>query len=300
MLKLGSSRISAKTDRLNIEGGMLEVSWGSADSLGPLDVVNPRDYSDQTDPDFLSRKVAQPMLYGSYAIDHVSRVEAVFVPESTAKQFSSGLRFTTSVGASDVGLQFYYGSLPKAGTVVASPANPNEVPVRAGHNRYSQLGADLSSAIGATTVRGEIAADITDDLSGTDGSVCNPSVLWSLGSERVLSGGLELNAQCSGSVRLMSDKVGTEKNDIESDSAPSDTTLALRLSRKFLEDRLLVSATTLYGIESSACLVKSAIAWGPASRRIELSGGVFSGSPASSLVRFLDHDYVKLTLSCDY
>jgi hypothetical protein len=149
-------------------------------------------------------------------------------------------------------------------------------------------------------VRGEIAADITDDLSGTDGSVCNPSILWSLGSERVLSGGLELNAQCSGSVRLMNDKVGTEKNDIESETSPSDTTLALRLSRKFLEDRLAVSATTLYGIESSACLVKSAIAWGPASRRIEISGGVYSGSPASSLVRFLDHDYVKLTMSCDY
>ncbi|MDR3191750.1 MAG: hypothetical protein LBT87_01650 [Treponema sp.] len=66
---------------VSLEAGFRKLNWGRADSLGPLDVTNPLDYSDLTRvTDTLGRKIARPMLHVSWTPLAFSKLEAVFAP----------------------------------------------------------------------------------------------------------------------------------------------------------------------------------------------------------------------------
>ncbi|MDR0997829.1 MAG: hypothetical protein LBL70_02080, partial [Treponema sp.] len=66
---------------VTVEAGFRKLGWGRADSLGPLDVTNPLDYSDMTRAtDTLGRKIARPMLHVSWTPLAFSKLEAVFIP----------------------------------------------------------------------------------------------------------------------------------------------------------------------------------------------------------------------------
>ncbi|MHB9291945.1 hypothetical protein Holit_01033 [Hollandina sp. SP2] len=142
----------------DIEGGLRKLTWGKADRAGPLDVINPLDYSDLSRfidnlNDAMTLKIARPLVHISWSIGSFSKLEGVFVPyyegyrfaesgrwtpaqiENLAAQLSNlpggitvaenkadistldyaqaGLRFTTTIGSSDFGIQYYYGRLPR-------------------------------------------------------------------------------------------------------------------------------------------------------------------------------------------
>jgi hypothetical protein len=66
---------------LEIEGGLRKLTWGKADSFGPLDVINPLDYSELTDlSDPMNLKIARPLIHASLRIGSFSKIEGVFVP----------------------------------------------------------------------------------------------------------------------------------------------------------------------------------------------------------------------------
>jgi hypothetical protein len=66
---------------LEIEGGLRKLTWGKADSFGPLDVINPLDYSELTDlSDPMNLKIARPLVHASYRIGSFTKIEALFVP----------------------------------------------------------------------------------------------------------------------------------------------------------------------------------------------------------------------------
>ena len=149
---------------VTLEGGLMKLSWGKADSSGPLDVTNPRDLRDLSAGDEpLESKIAMPMLRASFGIGERTKVEALFEPwfmgdryatsgawrpsaldsidasigqvaavmalylgdaslsgatyadllpdYSSLEHFQAGLRATTTLGAVDVGAQYFYGYL---------------------------------------------------------------------------------------------------------------------------------------------------------------------------------------------
>jgi len=66
---------------LEIEGGLRKLTWGKADSFGPLDVINPLDYTELTDlSDPMNLKIARPLVHASLRIGSFSKIEGVFVP----------------------------------------------------------------------------------------------------------------------------------------------------------------------------------------------------------------------------
>jgi hypothetical protein len=79
---------------LMFEGGLRKLAWGRADSLGPLDLVNPLDYTDLSNMgDYASIKIARPMLHASWGIGPFTKVEGVFLPWFEADQFAAGERW---------------------------------------------------------------------------------------------------------------------------------------------------------------------------------------------------------------
>lgn len=352
--------VRAYLGKLDLETGYRKVTWGKADSSGPLDVVNPLDLSDLTVTDSLKRKMARPMVRASYSLGDFTSLEAIFEPSfaghklalegpwtpsqlttlpqkiaaeagpagpflaaalasadlstfatldtSTLKYSQAGVRFTTTVGSSDIGFQYWYGYLPRPAISVdvdamvnaaMSGGNPLSA-ISVAYNRYHQIGADYASVFGKFNVRGELAANITEDLSGDDGAVYNPSVAWSLGFDRDLFASINLNAQAGGSVRLMDGEIADNASDTESGSDLTHTTVTAKLSRKFLKDEIELALAGMYGIEDADFVALPSVVWSKGDVKVNLTAGIFGGDGDGELGQFDDGDYASLSLTYSF
>ena len=278
---------------VTVEGGFRKLTWGKADSFGPMDVVNPLDYKDLTKlSDPKSVKIARPMLRTTLSMGSFTKVEAVFVPwfqghkfatngrwapnqvkdlraganavmdnalfitsstpdpnplvqltimeiqgdfnrsiddgniypqTNTLKYAQAGIRFTTTVGSSDLGLQYYFGRFPRPVIynyhpeyflLTISPAatladlHPELLIPNIDYNYYHQIAADFARVVAGFNIRAEAGVNLTKDLDGTDGAVENPAIVWSLGFDRDLVWSINLNLQGTGRFRLFHDKIG--------------------------------------------------------------------------------------------
>jgi hypothetical protein len=332
ILSFDEAYIRAFFGNLTVEGGLRKLSWGRADSFGPLDIINPLDYRDLSRMnDFPGIKIARPMIRASWGIGSFTKIEGVFLPwfegyrfagegrwmpaqmkgipariegklmsdlgpmidqapgggvvtkeellgifpaagapfpdagrllpdTSTLEYFQGGLRFTTTFGPADFGAQYYYGFRPRPSYRVTPAAytdltkniidyyaaymahrikddgtenkSPEEAAKEAdviaakqraadamdpavllgiAYNRCHQIGVDYSQVLFGFNTRAELAANITGDLSGDDGLVYNPALVWSLGFDRdipVLK--INVNLQADESVRLLHNRLGND------------------------------------------------------------------------------------------
>jgi hypothetical protein len=312
-----------------LEGGLRKLTWGKADSMGPLDIINPLDYSDLTIlvdvlHDNMAQKIARPLVHASLNIGLFSKLEGVFVPQFEPSRFDEtgrwapahlsdlrglppgnvirpdtttfdyaqgGLRFTTTIGSVDMGLQYYYGRLP-APALSITPGLPPMVTF--GYNPYHQVGIDWAQVIAGFNLRAEAAANLTGDAAGDDGAVYNPSFAWSLGFDYDLGGGLNLNLQAVESITLGHNKIGNNPQlDIEAKSNPTSTRITVKLLKRFFQDRLELTAAALWGIEDRDCLIMPAIAWVQEDITLELAGGFFVGDRAGPFGQYRDNSFIQ-------
>ncbi|MDR2068720.1 MAG: hypothetical protein LBP71_02500 [Spirochaetaceae bacterium] len=322
-LEIDEAYVRAYFGSFSIEGGLRKLTWGKADSLGPLDVVNPLDYRDLTDmTDIQSRKIARPLVRLSYGFGNFSALEAVFVPwfeghrfdttgrwtpsrvnelpfnfssaDTTSLEYAQGgLRFSTTWGSSDLGFQYYYGRLPQPAVYVSFPGI-----VRIAYNSYHQIGMDYARVLGGFNLRAEFAAHITQDLSGEDGGIYNPFLAWSLGFDRDLIGGINLNLQVNETIRLLHDRVtGNRALDTEAGKNLTVTRMTGILSKKFFRDELELRTAVIWGLEDRDVYVLPGIFWTRGEVILEFSGGIFAGDRRGELGQYRDNSFVKLGLT---
>jgi hypothetical protein len=397
---------------LEIEGGLRKLTWGKADSFGPLDVINPLDYSELTDlSDPMNLKIARPLVHASLRTGSFSKLQGVFVPTfqplryadassrwapnqlnklsslpgqvqdqiqkefqkefidknqpllqilgglgytpptakiplltedksklddmSTLAYAQAGVRFTTTIGPADFGLQYYYGRLTRpavSGTITTtttytlvdtssmSPPLPSQIPLPSAidteidlyyaYNPYHQIGIDWAQAIFGFNIRAEFAANITSDLSGDDPCVYNPALLWSFGFDRDLFLGLNLNVQCNESIRLMDDKIGNKTIvdgnvtktiiDTETDTDKISTQIIAALSRKFFRDQLELRFAAICEIEAKDYLLMPAIILTKDTVSVEFSGGIFGGDEDGQFGQYYKNNFVKVSLTYSF
>jgi hypothetical protein len=317
---------------VNLEAGWRKLTWGKADSVGPLDVINPLDYSDlsaMSDPQ--SIKIARPLLHASWNMGTFSKLEAVFVPwfkghtfamtgkwtpaqiktllsilnpgvpliyddyDSTLRAAQAGLRFTTTVGSGDLGIQCYFGRLPRPAFKISTL-----VGIDLDYNFYRQIGVDYARVLAGFNVRGEAGINLTGDLAGTDSGIYNPALVWSLGFDRDLIGGVNLNLQGSETIRLFHDKVSTQPFDMEAGTDMTSTRITAVLSKKFLRDELELKTTALWGIEDADCYIIPAVVWSRNDVTAELSAGLFAGDKGGELGQYRDNSFIKAALTYSF
>jgi hypothetical protein len=246
--------------------------------------------------------------------------EISFPSTDTFEYFQAGLRYTMTIGSADIGAQYYYGNLYRPNFTIAgiddflddfttglmTPAppypynpfyqcDPSILSPRIKYNRYHQIGLDYAQILAGFNVRAEAAIFITEDLSGDDGSVQNPFIGWSLGFDRDLFAGINLNVQCNETVRLFNDKIGNNSVlDAEAGTDATATRLSIQLSKKFLRDKLETKATAIWDIENSDCYIIPAIIYTTGNMSTELSAGIFAGDTEGELGQYWENSFIKL------
>ena len=371
---------------VTIQGGLRKLSWGKADSFGPLDLINPLDYSDLSklsSPQ--SIKIARPMIHASWAMGSFSKLEAVFVPWFQGHKFATtgrwapgqitelraganqvldgyalyfmtppfaipdmvmaintiqkdfndkfdsgdiypetdtlqyaqaGMRFTTTIGSSDFGLQYYFGRLPRPVIVGYDPTgffdpsipllgpptvlnlNPDALFPDVNYNYYHHVGVDYAQVIFGFNIRAEAGMNLTKDLDGKDGTVENPAIIWSLGFDRDLFWSINLNLQGVGKIRLFHGEIGDNPlTDCEAGTKLSSTRITGIVSRKFLRDELELKVSALWGIEDNDFLIIPSVAWTKNDISAECAAGFFGGDRKGELGQYRDNSYIRLSLS---
>jgi hypothetical protein len=368
---------------LELEGGLRKLTWGKADSMGPLDIINPLDYSDLTLlADSLSgsmaQKIARPLVRVSWNFGHFSKLEAVFVPNfepacfagsgrwvparmsalpgqiteqvagmtnpaqrqyaaqalsqmlsgvienaypdtSTLDYAQGGLRFTTTAGGADLGAQYYYGRLPNpavsmsrtaASIAAAAPALflattqtavdtalGSLLPPEIAYNPYHHIGLDYAQVISGFNVRAELAANLTRDLTGSDGAVYNPHLAWSFGFDRDIIWGINLNLQAAETITLRYNKIGDNPLlDVEAGSDPSSTRITAKLLKRLFQDQLELTAAVIWGIEDKDCLIMPALSWTQNDVTLGLAGGFFAGDRGGQFGQYRDNHFIQVRM----
>jgi hypothetical protein len=227
-----------------------------------------------------------------------------------------GIRFTATIGRADLGFQYYTGYFyrPAVTAVVKFPDSQ----INVDYNRYHQIGVDYAQVLFGFNFRSELGVNLTSDMKGDDPAVENPAVVYSLGFDRDLFWGINLNLQGNGRIRLMQDNIvlspatpgviDTEakiKNItplpfivVTTEASPvTSTRITAILSKKFFRDELELKTTALWGIEVKDFLVIPAIVWAKNDLALELSAGFLRGDRDGELGQYRDNSYVKTLLT---
>jgi hypothetical protein len=328
LVSIDEGYLQAYFGDFELGGGLRKLTWGKADSMGPLDVINPYDYTNLTTlTDSMEMKVAQPLINGSYRLGSFSKIEAVVLPWfsphrfaekgrwaqaasplpvtkpdtdklTTLDYFQAGARFTTTIGSADMGAQYFYGRMYQPATkIIFGAPVPYPSGIAIDYNRYHQIGVDYAQDIAGFNLRAEAAANITEDLSGDDGGIYNPSIAWSLGFDRDLVWGINLNLQCNESIRLLDDEVSDDPLlDTEAGKDITSTLITAALSKKFLRDELELKTAAVWDIENGAALIMPGLVWTKNDVALELSSGIFAGSDEGLFGQFQDNSFIRVGL----
>jgi len=230
--------------------------------------------------------------------------------------FQTGLRFTTTVGPADIGAQYYYGNLFQPdftiigigaflddliGEFTKVPPNMDyrgdtsilSQPIK--YNRYHQLGVDYAQVLFGFNVRAEFAVHLTEDLKGSDGTVRNPFIGWSLGFDRDLFWGINANIQCNETIRLLDGKVGSNPVlDCEADTKITSTRFTMHFSKRFFRDELETKTIVIWDVENNDCYIIPGLAWTVRDLTVDLSAGVFAGDESGDLGQYWENSFVKV------
>ncbi len=74
---------------LQLEAGKMKVVWGKGDKLHVLDNFNANDYTDYIIPDYIDRRIAEPMFRAVFTTNSGIKFEGVYTPTMTGDRYAS-------------------------------------------------------------------------------------------------------------------------------------------------------------------------------------------------------------------
>lgn len=246
---------------------------------------------------------------------HLSGIQSFYPSAKSIDYFQAGLRYSATIGSADIGAQYYYGNLFRPiFTMKGIDAffvdfydnihpfgsyygNVSLITPVIKYSRYHQIGIDYAQILFGFNLRAEAAVFFTEDLKGTDGSVQNPFIGWSLGFDRNLFWGINLIMQCNENIRLLNSRLGTNPAfDAEANTSITSTRLTTQLSKKFLRDILETKAALIWDIENTDFHIIFGIIWTADNLTVMFSSGIFAGNKTGEMGQYRDNSYVKLSL----
>jgi hypothetical protein len=211
--------------------------------------------------------------------------------------FQAGARYTTTFGPVDFGAQYFDGYMYMPAynkSILAEVANQlaegrindaynlltdkNHLPIS--YNRMHQIAVDAAFVLVGFNCRTELAANITNDLKGTNPNIYNPQLAWSFGFDRNLPWSITLNMEFNQTIRLLSPvdaQAYGQYIDVEKGSKATSTRMISYISRSFLNEELAVKMVAVWDIEDGDSLLIPSVTWTRAAFEISLLAGCFVG-----------------------
>lgn len=144
-----------------LEGGKMKVVWGKGLKLHVVDNFNATDYTNFLIPEYIDRRLAEPMLRAIYNSPNGWRMETIYTPTMTGERYakkgvwvpgqvsslSSKVKTTalTTVGSTDTSTNPYY----TAKLMAASSLNEDSLYPDTNKLKYGQAGIRFTGTLGS-------------------------------------------------------------------------------------------------------------------------------------------------------
>jgi hypothetical protein len=197
---------------VDVRVGKQNIPWGRADALNPTDNLTPKDFTLLSARDEEERRIGTVGVRANYyrgdytmsliwlPIFNPSNIPLTPAPgfQITEDKRSQGkwsdqafaAKLDHTGGVIDWSISYYYGLnvIP-----IGRPLSPLQAQLV--HTRLHVIGADFAKNFGRYGVRGEMAYTQTQNPSGSDPFIINPSFMYVLGVDRDLTEDLNINVQ---------------------------------------------------------------------------------------------------------
>ena len=271
-------------DNLQLEAGKMKVVWGKGDKLHVLDNFNANDYTDYIIPDYIDRRIAEPMFRAVYTTDDGIKFEGIYTPTMTGDRYATddddpwlpkkmktlavaakgkitypdtfrlkysqaGIRSTFTVGQVDLGVSYYYGH-NKQVSVDMSDTSLH-------YDRMQVLGLEAATVLWRFNTRAEVAYNLTPDTAGDDPWVKNNSIGWVVGFDIDLPlHNINVNLQDQGSYILRNDKITSPYDtDYDPKDRYTNNKLVLDVTDSWDHEKTKLDVKAIWGIERGDVIV---------------------------------------------
>ncbi len=320
-------------DHFNLQTGFLKEVWGTGDQSHVVDVLNPTDYYDFVNIDYIERKTAEFMFKLNIPFGMNGLVQLAYVPTFTPDSsplygrwapasmgdlttlIESGVelnrpqmntlsdgqyaaRVSGTAGGVDLAATYYFGYLrnPNA-EVTYSGTYPNLVPeqINLSYDRLHVFGLDAAGVLAGFNLRGEAAYYLTEDYEGEDDiRTNNHSLQYVAGFDRNLPlSNLNLNIQNIGFYYL------------NEDDDPTSNILSAALSDSWNNDKIKPEVAVSYGIEKQDFMLRPEITFDLIDDvQLTAEYAAFIGDEDGRFGQFDDNgytnDYAQITLTYNF
>jgi hypothetical protein len=306
--------LTVRGRRAELTAGLGRVVWGRLDELQPTDVVTPLDVSRFFFEGRSEARLAVPLVRGRLFAGDKASVEAVYVPFFRRARFDrldeptspfniapqtpapiedrapariaanaqGGARVSVTTGRVDWSVSAYDGFRP-FGLYTVTPQGT----IERTYARFTMLGADVETARGAWTARGELAIFPRDAFQPAG----SPAVFD--GRSFDAGGGVDRKA---GVYRLSGD-VLVHRQAYDEGGSRTDVSIIASADREFARQKYEGRLFAVYNPRDASGFVRGiAVANVRDNVKLEGSIGWFAGSGEDTIGRFSDSDFLYVRI----
>ena len=311
-------------DNFDLQAGFLKEVWGTGDQSHVVDLLNPTDYYDYVNIDYIDRKLAEFMfklnipfgmnglielayvptftpdsspLYGDWAPASLQPIRDVIAAGDTIihdpemDSLSDGqyaARISGTASGMDLAGTYYFGYLrqPNVDIIIGSTSN-----IYLSYDRVHVFGLDAAGVVAGFNLRGEAAYYLTEDYEGQDETrLNNHSVQYVAGFDRNLPvSQLNLNIQAIGAYF------------INEDADPTRNIVSAALSDSWNNAKINPEISASYGVEEEDWMIRPEVSFDLVDDvELTASGAIFLGSSDGRFGQFDDNVYAQVELTYNF
>jgi len=327
-------------DKFNLAAGFMKVVWGKGDDVHVIDVLNPMDYTDFINPDYIERKAAEKMvkldllfgaqsqlelvyepvftpdtiptagiwtpyevqlLYSTLEDMKLDPRESIVYPDTNRLDYSQlALRLSGVLGRFDLGAMYYYGFLREPSIDLTRLLTDNKVYIS--YDRVHVFGVEAACVSLGFNLRGEAGYYLTEDTAGDDPLVHNNRFGYVIGFDKNLPlSNLNLNMQVYGTCILK--KGGIKAQDIEYDDEGkyTDTILVTSVTDSYRHGKILPEISFIYGIERGDYMIRPKLDLILRDDvKLTFLYSLFEGKRCTNFGQFRDNDFLQAAFTYSF
>ena len=311
-------------ETFDLQVGYFKEVWGTGDQSHVVDPLNPFDYYDFVNNDYVDRKVSEFMFKIDMPLGLMGLLELVYVPVFTpdsspltgkwmpkslepislllaggaeldrpdTKSLSDGqcaARLSWTIGGLDIAGTYYYGFVRAPNVVSEGGPLPTDTDIFLSYDRLHIFGLDAAGVLAGFNLRCEAAYYMGEDFTGSDDNLRenNHSIQYVAGFDRNLPlGNLNLNVQTIGAYF------------INESSDPTRNIVSAALTDSWNNDRIRPEISASYGVEDEDWMIRPNLNFTLVDdMTLEIEYAVFFGDEAGRFGQFDENDYLEVRFS---